>query len=288
MNLPDDDHLTRSVTELGDPELLFRVGNGRLAAKLAVGVALLMFGIIGNYWWWTSGPGTFGHFELLLLFVVPFSGGALLLHMYRERGLFVLLYPNGLLRLRRGEVDSLPWREVNQVLLKAQRTAAAEIERGPDGGIVACWLPADVPTFQLWTAGMSVMRTDGIVVRLGPALTDYEQLAEEVQKRSFKYLWPSTWNKFLSSGMVMFGELEVSRVGLRHEAKFLPWSDVKELAIAQSKLCVKQTGKWLPWVLLDISAVPNPHVLFALVIEAQRRFLASPPPKIQPEPHAAG
>ena len=285
MDLPDDEHLTRSMTELGDPEAFFRISRGRLLAKLALGILLVVYGIVGNYVWWVHGPATFGHFELLLLVVLPLTGPALLWHMYRQRGLFVLVYPTGLLRLRRGEVDSFPWREVDHVRLKVKRTASASIDRGPDGAPVACWLPAEVPTFQLWNAGLSVAREDGIEAHFGPALTDYDRLAEEVQRRSFTFLWPNVWERFLSGASVAFGDLELSRTGLRHIGKFLRWADVKELAIAQGKLSIKQGGKWLPWALIDINGIPNPHVLFALAAEAQRAPFA---PLVQPKPQVGG
>ena len=281
----NDDHLTRSLTELGEPDALFRVGRGRFLAKLSLGVLLLGYGVVANYLWFAHGPGTFGHFELLLLVVVPLSGAALLWHMYRQRGLFVLVYPTGLLRLRRGEVDSFPWREVDHVRVKVQRAAGAEITRGLDGGPTAAWLPAEVPTFQLWNAGLSVVRADGVEAHFGPALTDYDRLAEEVQRRTFAVLWPLVWGRFLGGGAVTFGDLEATRNGLRHAGKFLAWPDVKELAVAQGKLSVKQGGKWLPWALLDVQAVPNPHVLFALVAEAKR---APAGLLTQPNPDAAG
>jgi hypothetical protein len=276
MDLPDDDHLHRSVTELGEPDLLFRISRTRLLAKLTIGVLLLVYGVVANYFWWfhPNGPATFGHFELLLLLVVPLSGGALLLHMYRQRGLYVLIYPTGLLRLQRGQVDSFPWREVSHVQLKVQRAAKAEFDRDPDGTVLACWLPAEVPSFQLWNASLTVARDDGVTVHFGPALTDYDMLAAEVQKRSFAHLWPAVWGRFLSGVIVAFGDLEATRVGLRHGGKFLPWLEVKEVAVAQGKLSVKQGGKWLPWVVLDVNDIPNPHVLFALAAEAPRAFTA--------------
>ncbi|MBA4065075.1 MAG: hypothetical protein C0501_15440 [Isosphaera sp.] len=287
MDLPDDDHLSRSVTELGDPDALFRVSPGRLLAKLAVGLLLVLGGLVANYLWWVHprGPGTFGHVELFLLIVVPLSGAALLFHMYRERGLYVLLYPTGLLRLRRGEVDSLPWAEVDHVLVKVQRAAGADLDREPDGSPAGCWLPPEVPTFQLWNGGLTVVREDGVSVHLGPALTDFALLAEEVQRRTFAHLWPPVWARFQDGFPVMFGELEASRAGLRHGGKFLPWGEVKELTVAQGKLSVKQGGKWLPWVLVDVSAVPNPHVLFALAAEAQRGAHAPP---AEPKHHDLG
>ena len=136
-----EDDLTRATAELGDPDALFQVGRGRFLAKLAVGLLLLLFGVVGNYLWWVHGPATFGHFEILFLLGVPLTGVALLWHMYRNRGLFVLVYPTGLLRLRRGEVDSFPWAEVDHVRLKVQRVGEARTEYDAAGGPVACWLP---------------------------------------------------------------------------------------------------------------------------------------------------
>ena len=63
----------------------------------------------------------------------------------------------------------------------------------------------------------------------------------------------------------------IAEITTRHGATLVDlretWRDVKELSVAQGKLSVKQGGKWLPWVLLDVSAVLNPHLLFALVGE---------------------
>jgi hypothetical protein len=183
-------------------------------------------------------------------------------------------------------VNSFPWHEVDHILLKVQRAAWAEFVRDDDGEPEACWLPAEVPTFQLWAAGLTVARTDGVAVHFGPALTDYDLLCEEVQRRTFTHLWPLVWEKFLSGVPIAFGDLELSRYGVRHVGKFLPWPDVKELSVAQGKLSIKQSGKWLPWLLLDVHTIPNPHVLFALVSEARRASAAGL--LRQPKPEAKG
>jgi hypothetical protein len=279
MDLSGDDHLERAVTELGEPEALFRVSGGRFLAKLALGVLLLIYGLVANYFWWVHprGPGTFGHFEILFLFLPPLSGASLLLHMYRNRGLYVLVYPTGLLRLRRGEVDSFPWREVDHVRLRVGRADGAEFARDAAGGALACWLPADTPTFKLGDAGVTLAREDGVEAHLGPALSDYGALAEEVQKRTFAVLWPGVRDRFRAGERIGFGELEADALGLRHNGRLLPWREVKELAVAQGKLSVKQAGKWLPWALVDLGSVPNPHLLFALADEARRPY--SPPPR---------
>ena len=276
MSEPSDDHLTRAQTELGDPEELFRVSRGRFLAKLAVGLSLVLFGVVANYLWWVHGPGRFGHFEMILLVVVPLLGATLLGHMYRNRGLFVLIYPTGLLRLRRGEVDSFPWAEVDHVTLKVQRAAGAVLVRDGAGDLTGCWLPVDVPTVKIWEAGLTIARDDGTEAHFGPALTDYDRLAEEVQRRTFVVLWPMVWGRFRAGEAVPFDDLEVSPAGLRHEKKFLPLRELKEVSVAQGKLSVKQVGKWLPWLLKDVSGLPNPHVLFALIEEARRLHAPAP------------
>lgn len=287
MDLPDDDHLQRAVTELGDPEAFFRISPARFFTKLALGVALLIYGAVANYLWWVHGPRTFGHFELLLLVFLPLSGASLLLHMYRNRGLYVLVYPTGLLRLRRGEVDSFPWTEVERVQLKVQRAAGPERTVSDDGEPLAYWLPVDVPTFKLWDAGLTLVREDGTEAHFGPALTDYDVLAAQVQMRTFAALWPPIRDRFRAGGRLDFGELEVDSAGVRYNGKLLPWAELKELSVAQGKLSLKQAGKWLPWALVDVTGVPNPHVLFAVADEARRAHRLPPrePNPVRPRQH---
>ncbi|MCI0700847.1 MAG: hypothetical protein L0241_07175 [Planctomycetia bacterium] len=279
--LPDDDHLMRAHTELGDPEAFFRVSRGRFLAKLFLGVLLLLYGVVANYLWWVRGPADFNHIVILLLVLPPLSGFTLLWHMYRNRGLYILVYPTGLLRLRHGEVDSFPWSEVDHVRLKVQR-CEAEFLRDADGLPTACWLPVEIPTFKLWDAGLSVARTDGVEAHFGPVLSEYDHLAIEVQKRTFAVLWPTLRNRFHAGARLSFGELEAGSAGLWHNGKLLPWREVKELVIAQGKLSIKQFGKWLPWALIDVYAVPNPHLLFALVEEAQLLLPSKKQPKSRP------
>jgi hypothetical protein len=281
-----DDHLHRAVSELGEPEVMFQVSPARFLAKLTVGCVLLLYGLVANYLWWVHGPARFGHFEFMFLVVPPATGVALFWHMYRNRALHVLIYPTGLLRLRRGEVDSFPWADIRDVRLKVQRAAAAAITRDESGNPAACALPADVPSFKLWDGGLTVSREDGVSANFGPALSDYPRLAEEVQRRTFAVLWPVVWDRFRAGVPVVFEDLELSASGLRFAQKFLAWKDVKELAVAQNKLSIKQHGKWLPWYLKDASAVPNPHVLFALIEEA-RRFAPALATLSQPQVPAA-
>ena len=268
-----EDHLSRTFSELGEPEALFQISRARFLTKLIVGATLLIAGLVANYLWWIDGVGINrfdNHWVLMLLISVPIVGAGLLWHMYGHRGLMILIYPTGLLRLRRGEIDSFPWATVDHVRLKVQRVNVPEITRDSEGNLVACWLLPEVPTFQLWRAGLLVAREDGVETQFGPALTNYSWLAEEVQKRTFNTLWPQTWERFQAGEPIDFGELELSLKGVKHAGgKQLRWNEVKELSVFNGALRIKQAGKWFPTIIMDIYSVPNPHILFALVREAQ-------------------
>jgi hypothetical protein len=276
-----DDYRARAVAELGDPDRVFQVGARWLRAKLLVGLGLIVYGVVANYAWWVHGPRNFHHLVLHLLIWPPALGVALLVHLYRHRGLVVLIYPAGLLRMRRDEVDSFPWAEVAAVRLKVQKADAAVVVRGPGGEPVAAWLPAEVPAVQVWTAGLTLVRADGVEAHFGPALGGYDDLAREVQARTFGRLWADAWGRFRAGEAVEFGDLTASPAGLRHNGKLLRWAEVKEVAVVGGKLLVKQAGKWLGWAAVkDVTDVPNPHVLFVLVEEARK--LAAPVPEPVP------
>jgi hypothetical protein len=277
-----DDDLSRARAELGEPEGLFQVSPGWFRTKLLLAVGLILTGVAaGVGLWWFGLLGGAAVFAKLLL--APLIAGiALLWHLYRNRGLFVLVYPTGLLRLRRGEVDSFPWPEIEQVRLRVKRAEGPELTRDAEGRPAACWIPVDAPTIQLWAAGVALVRADGQEASFGPALADFPALAEEVQRRTFANLWPRFWDRFRAGEVVPFGALELSPAGIRHEKKLLAWRDLKELTIAQGRLTIKQDGRWLPWALLQVPTIPNPHVLFALVGEARRLRSA-----LKKQPHPA-
>ncbi len=261
--------LERCQTELGDPDAVFRVGAGRVWAKLALAVGLILYGVAANYLWWVHGPRRFDHLVLMVMILPPLTGLSLLGHLYRTRGLCVLAYPTGLLRLQSGEVESYPWAEVEEVHLKADKGTLV-VERDGAGEVVAAWLEVEPPTFQLWTAYLSVNRADGNTAKLTPAVSGYPELAVHVQRETFRALWPAVWARFRAGKSVAFGPFEAARAGLRYEKNLLPWADLSEAAVTSKNLVVKRKGKWLPWVSKDLDDVPNPHVFLALIEEARR------------------
>jgi hypothetical protein len=266
-----DNPLELASDRLGPPDATHRVSPGRFAAKVAVGLGLVLYGVVANYLWWVPGPARFDHLALALLFAPPLSGVSLLWHVLRTRGLHVLVYPNGLLRVHAGEVESYPWADVDEVRVRAD---AAEVRTETDdaGAVTACWLAVEPPHFQIWKAGVTVRRADGAAVTLTPALEDYAGLAERIQRATFAELWPAAWAKYRAGGTVRFGDFAASWGGLAFRTQPpLPWAEFKTVAVSQKVLSVTRTAGWVPWAVLDLQEVPNPHVMLALVAEARRQ-----------------
>jgi hypothetical protein len=274
MSLPGDDHLSLATAELGTPDALFQISRGRYLAKLWTGIGLILVGLAAIGLIWIIGAAGFAVLAKFLL-APPVFGALVLWHMYRNRELFVLVYPTGLLRLCRGEVESYPWAEIRHIQLKVQRVESPEFQFDLAGNIKACWLPVEVPSVQIWNAGLTVVRADGAEAHFGAALADYERLAEEIQKRTFSAGWAEALAQFRDGEPVVFGDIEVLPTGIRFAKKSLAWERVKEVSIAQGMLSIKRSGRWLPWIVRTIHDVPNPHVLFALIAEARKPFAAA-------------
>src|SRR5262245_59434719 len=132
MSEPGDDDFSRAVTELGDPDAVFRISSGRHQAKLWTGRGLLVVGLGASGLMLAIGAFGFAALAKFLL-TPPVIGAVILYHMYRQRGLVVLVYPTGLLRLQRGAVESYPWPELAKVRLKLQRADSVEV-RHDDAG----------------------------------------------------------------------------------------------------------------------------------------------------------
>jgi hypothetical protein len=264
-----DKIIERCHVELGNPDAVYRVGAGRFGVKLALGLGLIGYGVVGNYLWWVHGPANFNHLTFLFLILPPLSGLSLLRHLHRHRGLCVLAYPTGLLRVQRGDVESYPWDDVDEVRLKADK-GTIEVRRDDAGQIESCMVAVEPPTLQIGNAAVTVQRKDGVTARLTPVVGGYADLVERVQAATFPVLWPRALARFQAGEWVACGPFEASPAGLRFGKSTLPWAEVGEVGITSKNLSVKRKGKWLPWAAKELEEVPNPHVLLAL-IEAGRR-----------------
>jgi hypothetical protein len=281
MDEAGEDHISMAESALGEPDETFRISRARVRTKFWTGMGLIFGSILAIALMVVLGLGFDAAVLAKIIHTPMIIGATILVTMYRQRGLMVLVYPTGLLRLQRGAAVSFPWDEIEEVRLKIQRLDAPELTYDEDGEPKQCWLPSEAPSLMVWQASMTLERADGAEAHISPAIADYDRLVKLVQRRTFRRLWVDARDRLLNGESVAFGDLVVTGAGLKHTSKRLAWKDFKELVIAQGRLTVKKSSGWMPWAVLDVGKVPNPHVLFALVTVA-REAARMPVPKPEP------
>lgn len=260
---PSDAGVALAVGRLGEPSATFAVNPVKFWGKLALGLTLILFGILVAILWFTVGPATIGHWEFHLLFWPPFLGVMLLVHLIRNRGVKVLLFPTGLLHLRPGSVESFPWDDIARVHLKAGAGSAVFVKDG-DGNLLSSWIVVPTTVIQVWNSWVQVTRTDGAAAKFTTILAEFPDLSREIQTETFARHWPTYRDGFLAGDPVQFGVLAASAEGLTLGKKKLAWADVKKITPSQKLLSIEKKGGWVPWAAVPLEQVPNPHLFYAL------------------------
>lgn len=259
----------RCLAELGEPEAEYRLRPGQLTVKLLIALGLLLYGVVANYLWWVHGPARFEHVILILLFAPPLSALSLLRHLARARGLHVLIYPTGIVRLYAGTAETYRWDEIDEVRLQTER-AEIRVERDTTGRVVLCWIDVATPRVKIWNSQLLLRRNDGREATFTPAIDGYADLVEQVQRMTFPGYWATAQRELAESGTVSFGEFELQPDGLTVGANKLAWDAIQSVTIAQKHLGIRRHKAWLPWALKPIEDIPNPHILVGQLAEFSR------------------
>jgi hypothetical protein len=267
---PSDSGVALAVDRLGEPAATYTVSPVLFWGKLALGLTLVLCGILATVLWFTlAGWKNFGHLQFHLLFWPTFLGGMLLVHLVRHRGVKVLVFPTGLLHLRPGKVESFPWDEVKFVTVKAGAGTAVVVKDGA-GDILSAWVAVPTTVVQVWNTWFRLARADGATATFTPVLAGYPDLAREVQAETFTRLWPGVRAAFLAGHAVPFGVLTVSETGISMGKKTIAWGEVKKLTPSQKLLSIERKGGWVPWLAVPMEQVSNPHLFFAVAHLATR------------------
>ena len=266
------------LRELGEPEAVYQINLPRLLFHLAISLVLILIGVLINYLWWVHGPQRLDHLTLLLLFP-PFLGVVVLGRLLRQRGLMILLYPTGLLYLRRTQAQVFLWQEVDQVFFHFLHVKERIVEHDPEGKLATCLLrPAASFADDVLNSWMTLVRQDGQELQITPAVGRYHQLVLEVQRRIFPLLWQKAWQQLQEQGFVSFGPLRVSDQGVHWSKAVLPWNQFDNLHIYNGKLLIRQKKLWKTWRSTAVNAVPNLPIFWALVDQLRQAALQAGEP----------
>lgn len=263
------DELAEAAAKLGPPSDVFNVSRSRAARKAFSGLALIVGGGIANYLYWVvfQGPVAFEHILFLLLFGPFVSGAGLIYAAWRDRGLWVLIYPVGLLRWQRGEVVTFPWDEVSEIafyrVVECDRPRRAT---DAEGQLETCWLPIAKTGSKSLGAQVILRRADGAEATVPSSFDDFPRLCQVVQEQTFRVMWPEAWARFVEGKRVKFGAVALSLAGAHRDGDYLPWPEVADAQVVNGKLQIFSRALRRPWADVPLHLVGNPHVFVAMLI----------------------
>ena len=269
--------LVEPVARLGPPQEAFRIPRTHAARKAISGMSLVVGGGIANYLYWVvfNGPLIPENLLFLFLFGPILSGIGLLYAAWRDSGLWVLVYPMGLLRWQKGEVVTFPWHEVTD--LSFYRVVECERPRrqtGADGEIVTSWLPIAKMGSRTLGAHLVLRREDGAEAILPSSIKDFSLLCRIVQMETFRAMWGRVWRQFADGIRVQFGAVSLSVAGVHRDGDLLPWYDLDDVIIQNGKVIIRSKRLRRSWLEVPLHSVANPHVFAALL-------LVGPPPVLE-------
>jgi hypothetical protein len=260
--------LIEPVAKLGKPTAVFRTSPNHASRRILLGLGMILGGIVANYLYWVEFaiPPIPTDFLLLLLVGAPLSGCALIYTAWRDRGLWVLAYPMGLLRWQRGQVVSFPWSEIETVsFVRVTRCETLNGRVSPEGERQTAWLPWDQTGSKILGAYLEVTRFDGITAILPTALNHFDDLNRIVQEEQFQALWALLRDDFIAGKEIKFGEWMVNLEGLWKNNERLKWQEFQLASVDSGKVVIRAQGKWRPWAETPLYLLPNPHLFLAMI-----------------------
>ena len=269
--------LIEPVERLGPPREVFHFPRRHASRRILLGIVLVIANLIGNFIYFFVFNGPFiPQFFLLLLFFGPMATGLGLIYAaIRDHGLWVLIYPSGILRWQRGTIVTFPWDEIVELFFyRVVECDRPKRKLGPNGEWVSVWLAILKMRSYSLGAYVTLRREDGSEAILPTSLEDFPELLRIVQDETFRVLWPKMTARLAEGKKVHFGLISIGASGIYFRDERLRWRDLEDNLIANGKLVVRTYGMARPWVEIPLHFVMNPHLFVALVSYAYEKARA--------------
>src|SRR6516165_10175250 len=203
MDLELSDDIIERLDQLGTPLAEFGIGRRRLQWTIVSGVFMVLFGIVltaicVGLCWLVLKRGGGGSLKLILIcgalgVSMVLWGIARPVRAYRNLGLLVLVFPEGLVRLRGDQFESIWWDEVAAL----QRSSSQ--------------------MFKLVGKGIVIHRVNGTQVTFDASLPQFDKFVEIVERQTLLILWPACQESFMEGKPLTFGLLSINRRNLTLE-----------------------------------------------------------------------
>jgi hypothetical protein len=176
----------------------------------------------------------------------------LLVRAWQNRGLRVLVFPEGLVRCHPQKMQALFWEEIDQVCLKRSLGShgAARLWRG--------------------FLTLTVQTADGRRMAFDDSLPNLLQLAQIIQRETLPHLLPRARAVYEEGKALAFGKLVISQRGLSQDKIALPWAEVQKVKWNGMELWIYKKGKWTHSIHFTGWDIANFHALLALLEQRVR------------------
>jgi hypothetical protein len=238
------DDVDDKLADLGKPVAEFAIRGRVLFRNLVIAPLLVLLGLaidLGAFW-----GHAFHHFHIIAIgAALVVMGVTLVVRAWRNRGLRVLVFPEGIVCLGRGDEQALCWDELKRIWRKKNQEHWSRAWYG--------------------TLVLRVERLDGRSMEFDDSLPNLENLCSIFYRATLPHLLPQAMATYESGKELDFGKLHVARAGLRYEKEAVRWNDVQEIKFGGDQVAVYKKGKWGRWCQIRLAEIPNAHVFRELL-----------------------
>jgi hypothetical protein len=246
MDFDEPEDILEKLAALGEPKAEFTVGRRVLVRNLILAPLLVLAGLAIEFVVFRF----IGHsFELIMLGIgLVVTGVMLVVRAYRNRGLRVLVFAEGLVRVRGEEAQTIFWDEVD-TLWRRKTEGHWEV---------------------IWKGSLSyiLQRADGKAIKFDDGIPRLADLGRILQRETFDYLWQRYFEAYEKGVSLDFGKLRLSQRGISTDTGKLAWGDVQEIKFDENQVAISKKSKWGSWFQSKVSEIPNYHVCKALLERA--------------------
>jgi hypothetical protein len=240
------DELGSKLGELGAPLAEFAVTSGRFLRSLILAPILFLLGwaVILLLTFFAAQKLRASVGKLFFVGIILIVGAVVMaIRAFRNRGLRVLIFPEGLVRFQGEQTKTFFW---DQVVSVCRRKSKSNWHHGALG-----------------TLFYDIELQSGETMQFNDYLPDLKRLGGLIEQHTLPHLLPPAQAAFDEGATVVFGSLRLNRDGLAHKNQTLPWDQVKSIEIGD-QVTIKRQNKWSAWCTLSTMEVPNSHVLRAV------------------------
>jgi hypothetical protein len=237
-----EEDVQERISGLGEPTAEFAIGRRRLIRNLLVASLMIVVGLaLALLLVFSLKHFHFHVVKIAALGAFMCVGGVVfLVRACRNLGMRVLVYPEGVVQLRKDQMRAAFWDEIDTISFKSS-------SRG---------------LHSMWTGeSITLHCSNGQEITFDDSLPRMQELVEMVQRETLPSLLARAVEGYQSGRTLDFGKLCVNQGGVSQEKQSLAWADIQEIKFHKSGVAIYKKGKWTGWGEATVSETANFHVL---------------------------